>query len=307
MAIPIAAAIGGGLAAGGLAGSIFGKKRRPSYDTGYATNLVNSQYQQEREQIGNLRPETAKLGQTFRSETDTAQDQFNKEGRESAQNYLRELDPLTSRIVENRAKRFQEARYGTLPQELEAIREAGAASGGLDRGVAATQASQAAIGAAQDVAANRSDLENTALNQLIQGQRDVYSAENQRALTNLGIDTNVAEQIYASGNQALINELNLLLDAGRQKTDALVNLDAARQGAQIANAQNDQARQDALFQSLTGAGATLLASGLANPVARSGGTVSPTFASAVNPYNPQGAMNNLQGYTLQDSLLRRRA
>lgn len=289
---------GGALAAGGLAGQVatmFGKKKK--IDTSRQQALIAEGSDEQKRAIGQMRPESQKLEQTFGQSVDTAQEGATEESRQAAQDFLANYDPLVSSLVQKRKDALKQSTFEALPETVQAAREAGAAGGGLQRGAIQSQLANIPVQAAAEYARGASQLEDTAMTQQLSAREKVYDQGNQMILKNLGIDTATAEAILNSGNSALINELNGLIDESRNRIGSLVGIENFRQSGQMAQDQASAAQKMGLFQSMTGLGASMMggAGGAAGGAASSLATqVNPqreAVMQALNQRNAQESMN----------------
>lgn len=252
-----AVAIGAGLAAGGLAGSIFGRKKVPSFDTRRIEDLIQAGGQEQRAQIGRLRPETEAQLKQFRTDTEAAQGRATTGLEASRNRFLSELDPVTSRLLQSQTDQLKQTTFGAIPEAQRAAREALAASGGLGRGVAAEELARIPINAAQDFSRGAAGLQQESLRTMQDALSNLQSQESQLIAKNLGIDQDTYNTILNTGNAALINELNALVDESKRRTEGLIGAEQFRQTGNIANAAADEANRQAIFQSLTQLGGTV--------------------------------------------------
>ncbi len=260
MALPIAA-IGAGLTAGGIAGTLFGKKSVPKFDPAFANRLADVGRSRETGFIDQFKTGTTGASDQFRTDINDATASAQLQSRQGAQEFLENFDPITSRLVKSRQDALKQSLFGEIPELVQAAREAGAAGGGLDRGV--IQSNLANIPIQQGQAFNRgaTELGNTALQAQLDARTKVFDANNQLILNKLGIDSNTAEAILNSGNQALVNELNALIDSSRNAIGIQISADSAAQGSNIGNVQDINANRQAIFNGLIGGGTALLGSG----------------------------------------------
>ena len=254
--------IGAGLAAGGLAGSIFGRKKRPSFDVTRINQLIEQGGEEQRRAIGTLRPETDKqLGQ-FRTDTEAAQARATGAQEASRNRLLQDLDPVTSRLLQSQTDQLKRTTFGQIPEAQRAVREALAASGGLDRGVAAEELARVPIEAARQFGEGAASLQQESLRTTQDALQNLQSQESQLIAKNLGIDQDTYNTILSTGNQALINELNALIDESKRRTEGLIGAEQFRQSGNVAAAAADNADRQALFSSLTNLGGQLIGGGL---------------------------------------------
>lgn len=258
-----AVAIGAGLAAGGLAGSIFGRKKVPNYDVSRINDLINAGGQEQRQAIAQLRPETEAQLNQFRTDVSGAQDKAKSAREAERTRYLSELDPVTSRLLQNQTNQLKQTTFGAIPEAQRAAREALAASGGLSRGVAAEELARIPINAATEFSRGASQLQGQSLATMQDALSNLQSQESQAIAQNLGIDQDTYNTILSSKNGALIAELNGLIEESRNRTEGLVGAEQFRQTGNVAAASADAANQQAIYQGLAGLGGTI--AGLGTP------------------------------------------
>lgn len=247
--------LGGGIAGATLGGSgLFGKSNVPAYNPSFAINQALAGQGLENRAIEAYKEGSQAGIDRFQTGINTATGAAQEQSRQAAQDYLSQFDPLTSRIVQQRQDALKRATLGNIPELVQAAREAGAAGGGLDRGVIQSQLASIPTQQARQFSEGAQALENEALQQQLTARSKVYDATNQFLLNRLGIDENTANQILNSGNQALIQELNAIIDNSRNSIGLQIQADAARQGSNIAAAQNSVNNRQAIINSLLGIG-----------------------------------------------------
>lgn len=257
---------GTALGAAGLAGSIFGKKKIPNYDISRINALLTHGGEEQRNIIGELRPETEKqLGQ-FRTDITGAQDRARADQETSRGRLLSELDPVTSRLLRSQTDQLKRTTFGAIPEAQQATREALAASGGLGRGVAAEQLARVPLEASRQFAEGAAGLQQESLRTQQDALQNLQSQESQLIAKNLGIDESTYNTILSTGNSALINELNALVDESKRRNEGLINAEMFRQSGNVAAASADAANRQAIFSSLTGLGGTVAGLGLPSGV-----------------------------------------
>lgn len=256
------AAIIGGLAGGGigaLAGGsgLFSKKKSvPTYNPTTAVNLAKAGEQQESGFINNFVSGNNAANTTLQNSINTAKASADEQSRTAAQDYLSNFDPITSRLVQSRTDQLKQQLFGQIPELTQAAREAGAAGGGLDRGVTQNALANIPVEQGKQFATGATNLANTALQEQLSARTKVYDSQNQLILNKLGIDNQTAEAILNSGNQALITELNSLIDNSRNSIGLQINADAAAQGSQAGAIANENANRQAIINGLIGVGGT---------------------------------------------------
>lgn len=261
--------IGAGLAGAGILGSAFGGKSVPRYNPRTAIDLAKQGEGKENVFIDDYAAGSKAANQTLRTDVDAAKASADEQNRASAQEYLSNFDPITSRLVQSRTDALKQQLFGQIPELVQAGREAGAAGGGLDRGTTQANLSRIPMEQARQFNTGATDIANTALQGQLDARSKVYDNQNQLILSKLGIDNQTAEAILNSGNQALVNELNALIDNSRNSIGLQISADSAAQGSAAGAAINDNANRQAIFNGLTSVGGTLMGAGVsgAAPIA----------------------------------------
>lgn len=286
-----------GIATGGLSevAGLLSKKGGSNYDPTFANQTIDKASEREQSLLSQLRPENQKLTNTFGQSVDAAQEQANQARRSAASEFLANYDPLTSRIIQERQDQLKRQSFGQIPELVQAAREAGAAGGGLDRGVIQNSLAQIPIEQGRQYMEGVSDLNQQALNLQLGAREKVYNNENQAILQNLGIDTNTAEAILNSNNSALIGELNGLIDEARNTAGLRLGTNQTQQNVALANAQNQQNQRNAILNSLLQVGGTVAGGLFGGPA---GAAVGNQIGGALGNVNSNASMFAPTGQSL---------
>ena len=252
--------IGAGLAAAGAAGTLFGKKATPTYNPALANSLATQGQNDENRYTQNYMTGAQKGIDTLRSDVSTAEQAAQGQSQQAASDYLSNYDPITSRIIQNRQDQLKRSTFGAIPEAVQAAREAGAAGGGLDRGVTQNALAQIPMQQAAQYNEGVANIQNTAMQGQLDARSKVFDSQNQLILNKLGIDSQTAEAILNSGNQALVNQLNSLIDSSRNSIGIQISADSAAQGSEIGAVQNQNADRQAIYNSLMGLGGAVAGS-----------------------------------------------
>lgn len=132
--ITTAAIIGGGMAAGGLAGSLLGKKKAKPIDISQQLAQVKGTYDRNRginlEAYNQLQPITDQYAEDSAKARAGLSAAFGK-GKEE---YLGATEDLTNKAQSALRANLYSDTFTGLPDTMRAVREASAAGGGLDSG-----------------------------------------------------------------------------------------------------------------------------------------------------------------------------
>lgn len=294
MAIDTKGAIIGGLAGGGagalIGGSgILGKSKVPTYNPAFAINQAQAGQEAENRAIGSFKQGSQAGIDAFKTGISGAEEAAQTQSQGAASDYLQAFDPLTSKVVQQRQDALKRSLFGQIPELVQAGREAGAAGGGLDRGVVQSQLAGIPLEQGRQFSEGAQALETEALSQQLNARSKVYDASNQLILSKLGIDENTQRAILDSGNQALIQELNSIIDNSRNSIGLQIQADSAAQGSAIGAAQNSAANKQAMINGLLGIGGTIAGGMVGGPA---GAAVGGQAGSAIS-----GLSSNASTYT----------
>lgn len=284
--------IAGGLAAGQALSKEIGKKSVPGYNPGFAYQQAQEGGITERQGIDDFMAGTKANEGTFRNDVATAGNAAKTESQSAAQDYLNNFDPITSRIVQNRTDSLKRSTLGAIPELVQAGREAGAASGGLDRGVIQDQLAGIATSQGKQFSEGAANIENTAMQNQLDARSKVFDSSNQLILQKLGIDSNSAQAILNSGNQALIQQLNDLIDESRNRIGINLSADTAAQGSAAGAITNANSNRTAIMNGLINAGGTIaggLLSGNGNTSAPASRNITAAGTNASDLYDTRRA------------------
>lgn len=198
------------------------------------------------------------------------------------------FSPDVAKAAEDAAKT---AIFANVPGQQDAIREALAATGGLQRGTASAQLAAPVIQAGRLVGQN---IANVTAQQLQAKQAATQQALTQiasmsdAALTSLfGMNREQATAILQGNRQDLKDQLTSLINQSNNETNQLLGV----QGANITNQYNqavaDKAQRDALNNAIVGAGVSGVSALSSNPGFLSALGIGPSTGYAPPSYAPQ--------------------
>ncbi len=287
--IPLA--IGGGLAAGGIAGSVLGKKKVSPIDISPFLSTIRAAEERQRGIASGLRGQLTPLGVQFQTGVGAAADTAQQAARERAQQFLSEIAGPTSEIAQTQRAQARQSILGNIPEAQRAVRESAAATGGLQRGAAVSALAEVPRQAVSDLAQVEQGISLQELGVKQQALQSVFNLDEQLIQDRLGIDRDTLGAIFQSGREDLIREATSLLGISEQSTsdilDALGIQATGQQAAQSAEA----AQRQALFNALIQAGGTVAGAGFGAGGGSPGGTAPPaTTGMGLNlrsPYQPR--------------------
>jgi hypothetical protein len=292
--------IGLGLATGGIstvAGGLFGKKKTPRLNTDPLNRLANDQYGQSAANIGQLRPETEKqLGQ-YGSAVDTAKTGLSSGLAEAISGYRNRIDPLNSAIVSNRSDDLRRQIADAQTAATAQSRELGAAGPGFGSGATRAALASIPLNFGAQLSSGLSGIQNTALQNSLAAEGDIYGTQTGLANTLFGTDVNTAGTGLNTRQAALGSEISGLDKAIADKYSSLANIEMAGQGFGIQNDINSNNSRDALLGNLIQLGGTVGGMALAGPAGAAGGS---SLASLLAQQQQQKQAANYQT-TLQNT------
>lgn len=269
MPIPLAVAAGGAMMAGGLAGSIFGKKKKAKIDVAALDALSQQSAQKQKDLIGQqfeqLQPMTQKWEGQMKGLGEGIKSDFSQLGQAYKQN-LGQVGQAEQATLESILNARQQQGARAIPLAQQNIREQAAAMGGMRTG-GAMRAIQSPVAQAQQQQADlASQLASERLGreaQRLEKGTDVEMELNKEAVTQkLGIDRDTFDTLLNLGRTDLIEKLGALRGVEESQLQAALGARGLQMNVDMANtAAFNQRRQD-LYNSLTGAGGMLMGSGI---------------------------------------------
>lgn len=257
------------MAAGSLAGSIFGKKNKAKGpDIGYLTGQIQQGANKARGQAGMEYADLQPLTKDYASGIEELGTGYEAKTKGLAEEYQKNLGQLgeadkTARDL-SLALKSKES-YGAVPMQQQAIREQLAASGGLRTGAAARALTQPTMQAAQEVsrAGTQMDIENLGRQSARQeqGVNALYQSQAGAALTKLGLDQNKLQTLMENGRTDIISKYAKLAGIDEAELNAILGLSGMQTQVDLANTAAANARQQAIWDQLGGLGTSLIGYG----------------------------------------------
>jgi len=245
----------GGLA---LAGGLLGRRKRAKApDLSPLLNTINQSATEQKNLITSVRPRTTALGQEFGQNINKLGQDFvsNVAGQGSA--YQGQAEDTSGRLTEASAQAGRRRILESQPELTQNTREALAGSG-LNRGGALVSAvAKQQQEAGRGISDLNQGLEIQNLQNKQQALRDVFQSNRQAAETATGLNAGSLEKLFASGRQDLIDEALALVDAERNRANAIAGIQGKK--ADYSFAENAARQQDRanLINTLTGLGGNI--------------------------------------------------
>jgi hypothetical protein len=275
-----------GAAAGGAAGIISGLigsgQGEKTIDMAALWNTIQNAGQYQRQIINSLPPEIQANLDTYAKSQGTSLATLTGQVQGQAADYQKQMGqiygPNSAAAVTQKAANTQNI-YSQVPGTQNAIRNAMAATGGLQRGNAGVALAQPYVAAAQQTGQANAQVNaqqtGAAQGAAVQALNVVNSMEANLFQTQFGMSQAQAQQILTTGNDALKQQLSQLILQSQNETNQALSVQgiSAQNGYQ--NAIQQQANQGAVFNGL--------ANGVVNGVMAYGATPSAT-SGAISSY-----------------------
>lgn len=250
----------GGLS-GIVGGLISGLQGQPSYNMDALLNTINQAGTYQRGIINALPPEIQANLAKYAQAQNAAGQKYQGQVEGQAQDYLSKISGLygpNSPAAQAQLLAARQNIYSTVPGTQNAIRNALAATGGLQRGGAATALAYPYTAAASqygNTAAGIVGQQTAAQQQATAGALATVNSMEAGLFQQLfGMSKEQAAQILQTGNQALRDQLSALINQSQQQTNQTLNVEGVQAQQDFANTANRQATQNAVWTGLAGAG-----------------------------------------------------
>jgi len=264
--LPIAGAALGGA---GLAGSLFGKKKKPNLNIAAIQQTAQRGAEQQRGLIGaqesQLRPLTEQFKTGREQLSASIQPEFAKVG-EQLRSGLAGIGDIEAQASEQALDLQQRRAARDIPLQQQLLREQLAASGGLRTGGAArvlqqpvVQQQQAQSDLAAQLASER--LSREASRQETGAMQQAELAR-QGLVQRLGVDEGTLNMLLELGRTDIIDRIGALRGVSQDETNAMLGALGLQAQQSAAEAAAENQRRQALFSGLTQLGGTLLGAGL---------------------------------------------
>lgn len=261
-------AIGAGLAGVGLAGSIFGKKKKASVDlTPYKQQIGKGATQQRdlvNQQFESLKPLTEQYGQQRADLSGQIEPRFEQIGKDLMTGYG-QVGDAEQQAIQAALARQQTIGARNLPLQQQAIREGLASAGQLRTGGAA-RALQAPVTQFQQQQADmRSGMESEGLarqaGRLERGTEAQANLAKEAFSTKLGMDKETMDSLLSMNRTDLIEQAAALRGISKEETQSMLSLLGIQTNVDLANQAAANQRQQAIWSGLAGLGGSLMGMG----------------------------------------------
>ncbi len=252
---------GGALVAGGVAGSMFGKKKAQPIDITQQLSKIQDTYAKNRELNTGLSNSLDPLTQNYRADLQSAIGGAKQDFTANKNELLTSTDVNTKEAQDALRKNLYSKTFNAVPDSLQAIREASAAGGGLKTG-----SYQKAVGdfggqLAQTLGEGERDIQLKGVDNRQGAQEQAFSAFNNLSskLTDAQLDG--LTKVLDTGREDLVRQYTTSMGLNEDETQAIVDLINFQQSGELANNTAADANRQSLYNSLIGGGAGLMGRG----------------------------------------------
>lgn len=216
----------------------------PGYDTARLKGIVTEGYNKRKNLLEGAFGQLPQFGQDYEKKANAIGDQFSNANLGAAEQYQKGLAGLGDEqkaanelsVATNREQNFRQ-----VPEVERRIRDIVGATIGFGSGAAAPQLAAPTLNAAQQSGDFANQLEVNRLNEAganrKEGLRGVFSAQQQNALTKLGIDQDTAKMLLETGRGDVLQKALQLSGLEGENAQSLLDIEQLKQSNDIAQAQ----------------------------------------------------------------------
>lgn len=254
-------AVGAGLAAGGVAGSLFGGKKIKKPDITQQLAQVNKQISTSRGRVDQLYDQLQPLTQRYQTGAEDVIGQGRATADEERNKFLSSTSELATQAKDALRQNLYSDTFAGLPDTLRAVREASAAGSGIDSG--AYQAQVGNIG--RDVARNLTTGERDIQIAGLEGQQNAQQVAYQ-TFSNLSSklddqQLDLLAKVMDTGREDMIRRTAGQLGLDEAETQAIISLLNFRESGQMAADSAEASNRQALYNALIGGGSMMMGKG----------------------------------------------
>lgn len=275
LAIPlgakIAMGVGGGMAAGGILGSAFGKKKSKPIDISDQLARVTGTYGQNRQINRGLYDELQPLTGEFKREAGDVISGAREDFAAGKGEYLGETQKLAEDAKNALRANLYSGTFAGLPDTLRSVREASAAGSGIDSGAFQQAVQNVGVDTARTLAMGERDIQVEGLQQQQRAQENVFNAFNQLSSKLSDTQMGVLTTVLDTGREDLVRKATTEMGLNEAETQAVVDLLNFRASGQMAQATAADANRQSLYNALIGGGMGLLGRMTSAPTPQAGG------------------------------------
>lgn len=257
-AIPIA--IGAGMAAGGIAGSFFGKKKTQPIDISQQLARVQGSYDKQNRLNTDLSANLNPLTQGYKADLQAALGQEKTDFAGNKQEYLGSTDANTKAAQDALRANLYSTTFNALPDTLQAVREASAAGGGLNTGSYQKAVNDVGRTTAQTIGQGERDIQVQGLQNKQGAQENAFNAFNQLSGKMTDQQLQGLTKVLDTGREDLVRQYTTSMGLSEAETQSIVDLLNFQASGNLASQTAADANQQALYNALIGGGSTMMGS-----------------------------------------------
>lgn len=256
--IPIA--IGAGMAGGGIAGSLFGKKKAKPIDITAQLKQVQDSTMRSRGRVDDLYDALQPKTEAFKNESMGVLNTARETAGAERDRFLTETDDLTKQSKDLLRANLYSDTFQGLPDALRAVREASAAGSGIDSGAY----QQAVQNVGRDTASNLVRGERDIQIEGLKGQQDAQRVAYQTfgALSSKLDDQqlDLLAKVLDTGREDMVRRTASQIGLDESETQAIVDLLNFRASGNLAAQTSADEQRQQLYNALIGGGSMLMGS-----------------------------------------------
>ncbi len=259
MVVPLIA-LGAGMAAGGVAGSLLQKKPR-SIDITQQLQQLQDTYSQNQLQNQDLTKQLNPLTQGYKEDLAKALGGAKQDFASNKTEYLGATDANTKEAQDAMRANLYGKTFNALPDTLQAVREASAAGGGLKTGSYQKAVNDVGRTTAQTIGQGERDIQLAGVQNRQGAQEQAFNAFNNLSskLTDQQLDG--LTKVLDTGREDLVRQYTTSMGLSQDETQGIISLLNFQQSGNLANDQADAANKQALYNALINGGGTIAGRG----------------------------------------------
>lgn len=261
LAVPLA--IGGAMVAGGVAGSLFGKKKAKPIDITNQLNQVRGSTSIGRGRVDALYDDLQPKTEAYRKDSESVLGNARTALGTERERFLGDTKQLTDDTKNLLRENLYSKEFNALPDTLRAVREASAAGSGIDSGAY----QQAVQNVGRDVSSNIATGERDIQIEGLRGQQDAQQTAYQTfsALSSKLDDQqlDLLTKTLDTGREDMVRRTSQQLGLDQQETQAIIDLMNFQASGNLAQQSAADEQRQSLYNSLIGGGAQIAGKGMA--------------------------------------------
>ena len=260
MVIPLAVGAGGALIAGGVAGSLFGKKSSKPVDISRQLADIKDTYARNQSINAALPGALNPLTQDYRTDLKHQFDQSKADFATNKAEYLGATDANTKAAQDAQRANVYGDTFNGLPDALRSVREASAAGGGIGSGAYQQSVRDVGVSTAQKLASGERDIQIAGLQNKQSAQENAFNTFNNLSAKLSDQQIQGLTKVLDTGREDLIRQYTTKMGLNEAETQSVVDLLNFQQSSEFAKNTAADADRQSLYTSLIGTGGTLIAS-----------------------------------------------